>query len=212
MVDIGSEIRKRRERLGWTVTKLATLAGISGPFLSRVERGAYYSRETLLKIAGALGVSVDVLYASGSQSNVEEVPLGWRRIPVLDYEQVSRWTASEGIPKDEELLESIVTDLEHPPSTFAMRIKGDSMEPRFQPGDVIVVNPTLQPSPGDFVVATEPNGEATFRQYRSAGINENGLDVFELVPLNALHAPLRSDRLPLTLVGVMVEHRQYRRR
>jgi SOS-response transcriptional repressor LexA len=152
------------------------------------------------------------LYASGSQSNVEEVPLGWRRIPVLDYEQVSRWTASAGLPKDEEPRESIVTDLEHPPSTFAMRIKGDSMEPRFQPGDVVVIDPTLQPSPGDFVVATEPNGEATFRQYRSAGINENGINVFELVPLNALHAPLRSDRLALTVAGVMVEHRQYRRR
>ncbi len=194
------------------MTKLATLAGISGPFLSRVERGAYYSRETLLKIAGALGVSVDVLYASGSRSNVEEVPLGWRRIPVLDYEQIGRWTASADRPKDEELRESIVTDLEHPPSTFAMRIKGDSMEPRFQPGDMVVIDPTLQPSPGDFVVATEPSGEASFRQYRSAGINENGIDVFELVPLNALHAPLRSDRVALRIAGVMVEHRQYRRR
>ncbi|MGC9199568.1 MAG: LexA family protein [Acidobacteriaceae bacterium] len=212
MADIGSEIRNRRERLGWTVTKLATLAGISGPFLSRVERGAYYSRETLQKIAGALGVTVDALYASGSRSNVEEVPLGWRRIPVLNSDEVGRWTTSEGIPKDEGLRESIVTDLEHPPSTFAMRIKGDSMEPRFQPGDVVVVNPTLQPDPGDFVVATDPNGEATFRQYRNAGINENGAEVFELVPLNALHAPLRSDRVELAIAGVMVEHRQYRRR
>ena len=213
MEDIGQEIRRRRERLGWTVTKLATLAGLSGPFVSRVERGkSYYSRKTITKIAGALGIPTQALYASGPQSNVEEAPLGWRRIPVLDYSEAARWTTVDSIPKDEGARESIMTDLEHPQSTFAMRLKGDSMEPRFHAGDVVVIDPTTKPEPGDFVAAIEGTGEATFRQYRSTGVNEHGEDGFELQPLNQLYAPVRSDRLQVTIIGVMVEHRQYRRR
>jgi SOS-response transcriptional repressor LexA len=213
MRDIGAEIRRRREKLGWTVTKLATLAGLSGPFLSRVERGkSYYSQETLDKISGALGISLDALYASVSTSNVEDAPLGARRIPVLDYVQAGRWTGVDARRTSDEMRETILTDLEHPPSAFAMRIRGDSMEPEFKAGDVVVIAPTIQPKPGDYVVATCEDGEATFKQYRSAGINERGHDVFELRPLNSLYAPMRSDRQALAIVGVMVEHRRYRRR
>ena len=163
-----------------------------------------------MKLAGALGVSVDTLLVS--KSNVEDAPLGARRIPVLDYVQAGHWRGVDSIPQDEDLRETILTDLEHPPSTFAMRVRGDSMEPEFTEGDVVVIAPTIQPKPGDFVVAANGGGEATFKQYRSAGLNESGQEVFELWPLNHLYAPMRSDRQKLSIVGTMVEHRRYRRR
>lgn len=211
MLDIGPKIKVHREKLGWSQTKLATLAGISQSFLWRLEGGkAAGSWETYTKLCNALGISIETFFPS--QSNVEIAPLGWRRIPVLDYSEAARWTAADSIPKDEGARESVMTDLEHPSSTFAMRIKGDSMEPKFQAGDMVVIDPTIEPKPGDFVVATEGAGEATFKQYRSAGINEHQVNVFELHPLNPLHAPLRSDRQPIKIVGVMVEHRQYRKR
>jgi SOS-response transcriptional repressor LexA len=213
MIDIGAEIRKRRERLGWSGVKLATLAGIAPAFLSRVERGkSYYSQGTLIKIAGALGISVDEFYTGATKSNVEGAHLGWRRIPVLDYSQAGQWTSVAGNPEENEKRETIMTDLEHPPSTFALRIRGDSMEPKFREGDVVVIDPTIQPQPGDYVVATNDGHETTFRRFRSAGINEHGSTVFELLPLNSVYGVMRSDRQPLGVVGVMVEHRQYRRR
>jgi SOS-response transcriptional repressor LexA len=168
------------------------------------------SWETYAKIAGALGVSVDVFFPN--ESNVESAPVGWRRIPVLDYVQAGRWTGVDPGAGDEEMRETIATDLEHPPSTFALRIRGNSMEPEFREGDVVVIDPTLTPHPGDFIVATDAGGEATFKQYRSAGINERGDNVFELCPLNPLYAPMRSDRQQIAIVGVMVEHRKYRKR
>jgi SOS-response transcriptional repressor LexA len=61
-------------------------------------------------------------------------------------------------------------------------------------------------------VAKDESGEVTFKQYRSAGINERGDDVFELCPLNPLYAPMRSDRQQIAIVGVMVEHRRFRHR
>ncbi|WP_027797797.1 helix-turn-helix domain-containing protein [Paraburkholderia acidipaludis] len=56
---IGSRIRALRQRLKRTLQETATLAGISKPFLSQVERGhATPSIATLSGIARALGVTV----------------------------------------------------------------------------------------------------------------------------------------------------------
>jgi SOS-response transcriptional repressor LexA len=211
MVGIGPKIRVRRERLGWSTTKLATLSGISQSFLWRLESGkAAGSWDTYTKIAGALGVSVDVFFPN--RSNVVEANLGWRRIPVLDYAEAGRWTGVDPLPGNEKMRESIMTDLEHPPSTFAMRLRDDSMEPNFSDGDVVVIDTTIQPRPGDYVVATDAGGEAIFTQYRKAGRNEHGAEVFELHPLNPLYAPMRSDRHQIAIIGVMVEYRRYRQR
>jgi SOS-response transcriptional repressor LexA len=212
MLDVGEEIKKRREKLGWSTTKLAVLAGISQSFLSRIERNkSYYSRETLAKISGAMGISVDELYAAGHKGGVEIVPLGWRRIPVLNYVQARDWKGANTAPTDDEM-EYVLTDLEHPADTFAIRVRDESMLPEFRVGDIVVIDPTLHPVPGDCVVARPATGEVVFRQYRSAGINEAGEEAFELHPMNPLYGPMRSDRQPLKIIGVMVEHRRYRRK
>jgi SOS-response transcriptional repressor LexA len=211
MRDIGKQIRARREQLGWSTTKLATLAGLSQSFLWRLEAGRTNgSWETYTKVAGALGISVEKFFEN--KSNVEPSPLGWRRIPVLDYVQAGRRTGVDGTPKDDEIRETVMTHLEYPPDTFALRINEDSMEPVFRLGDIVVIDPTIKPRPGDCVVAKDESGETpTFRQYRNAGLNEHGVEVFELHPLNPLYAAMRSDRQQLTIVGTMVEHRKYRK-
>ena len=91
------------------------------------------------------------------------------------------------------------------------------MEPEFHEGDIIVVDPTLHPYPGDFVLAQRESQftdgiESTFKKYRPKGINEHGQNVFELVPLNPDYQVFRSDREHLEIVGVMVEHRRIFRR
>jgi SOS-response transcriptional repressor LexA len=51
---------------------------------------------------------------------------------------------------------------------FALQVLGDSMEPEFQNGHVIVVDPAGVLNPGSFVVA-QHQGEYIFRQYRVDG-------------------------------------------
>jgi SOS-response transcriptional repressor LexA len=212
MTDIGARIRERRTRLGWTIQKLATISGLDQSFVSRLERGkTSYTAESLLKIAGAFAVDIPTLYGS-QKSNIEPAPSDWRRIPVLDYVQAGRWTPVSMHSSEFEMREFVTAAIEHSPSTFALRIRGDSMEPLFREGDIVLIDPTIQPRPGDFVVATEESGEATFKKYRAAGLNAEGASVFELIPLNENYAPLRSDRQQIQVVGTMVEHRRFRRR
>ena len=211
MQEIGERLKRRRLALGWSALKVATLAEISQPHLSRIENGkGGYAAETLSKIAGALGLSLERLYSS--KSNVEDAIADFRTIPVLDYVQAGRWTGLQPEDSETEMRQRITTNIECPPSTFALVIRGDSMEPRFTEGDVVVINPTIPPRPGDFVVATDESGEATFKQYRAAGVNFAGQSVFELVPLNPIYGPMRSDIQKIAIVGVMIEHRSYRQR
>ncbi len=95
--------------------------------------------------------------------------------------------------------------------TFALRITGNSMEPEFKEGDVVVIDPDVAPNAGDYVVARNHEEAATFKKYRPRGINEAGQDVFELVPLNEDYAPMRSDLQTILIIGTMVEHTRYRR-
>jgi transcriptional regulator with XRE-family HTH domain len=61
VVALGRAIVKRREGLGWTTYRLADRAGISDPYLRRLEsgNGGRVGIETVSKIARALAVTMD---------------------------------------------------------------------------------------------------------------------------------------------------------
>lgn len=134
--------------------------------------------------------------------------VGRREIPLISYVQAGMMTEAIDPFSLGEGFETILTDQECSEQSFALRIKGRSMLPRFEPGDTIVIDPQRQPRPGDFVVAKNTEEEATFKKYRPRGVNERGDVIFELVPLNDDFATLHSERDHLHIVGVAIEHRK----
>jgi SOS-response transcriptional repressor LexA len=62
--------------------------------------------------------------------------------------------------------------------TFALRVQGDSMEPRFTEGMLLIVEPELDAQHGDYVIVKNGSEEATFKQ-----LVKDGGDWF-LKPLN----------------------------
>ena len=61
--DLGDYLREQREGARLSVRQLATLAGVSNPYLSQVERGLRKpSAEVLQQIAKGLRISAEVLY------------------------------------------------------------------------------------------------------------------------------------------------------
>lgn len=210
MAHIGLNVRRRRMRLGWTLLKLATLSGLDPSFLSRLERcKTGYSTDTEEALAKAFSIKPSVLHNDGS--NVIQAPEDHRRIPILDYVKAGHFSFVDDTFGPEELQEATMTILDHSAKTFAMWIKGDSMTPEFKPGDLVVIDPAVDPSPGDYVVAANEAGEATFKRYRLVGQRE-GKTVFELVPSNPDYPAWRSDEEPLRIIGTMMEHRKPRRR
>jgi SOS-response transcriptional repressor LexA len=136
-------------------------------------------------------------------SNIGSPPIASRRIPLVNYVQAGMWTEiMDGFQADEYVL----TFKDYSDGAFALEIKGDSMLPDFRPGDRILVDPDISPHPGDFVVAKNGGEEATFKKYRLRGINEDGQEVIELVPLNPDFPTMRSDITPFRIIGTVIEH------
>lgn len=222
MKTIAERLRYARELKGWRQAQLAVAADVSQGTIGNIESGARQSKGSLPKIAKALGVRHDWLadgegemLPSGGKteaSNVIPAPIGTRRVPLISYVQAGCWTEASDAATVGEGFEYLLTDLELSGSAFALEIQGESMLPRFVPGDRVIVDPEVCPQPGDFVVAMNGGQEATFKKFRPRSIDERGNTVFELVPLNEDFAPMRSDQTQIRIVGTMMEHRQYRRR
>ena len=75
MSTVGERIRQHRQKLGYTQERLAAEATISKGFLSEVETGTRNpSAEYLLRIANALGVSLDYLMKGGAEPPANSPP------------------------------------------------------------------------------------------------------------------------------------------
>lgn len=213
MQTVGDRIRARRKELKLTQKDLASRVGVSHVAISQWEKDETAPRgDNLLRLSQALGCDASYLNnGDGSASNVAPASMDFRAVPILSYVQAGYWTAECTIRSIEGDIEFLHTNMDLSDSAFTLIIKGDSMEPDFREGDAVVIDPDISPLPGDFVVAKNGEEEALFKKYRPRGIID-GADVYELVPLNEDYPTLRSDQVPIRIVGTMVEHRRYRRR
>lgn len=146
--------------------------------------------------------------------NVLPSKLGVKKIPLLSFVQAGELTDIGQIDPDN-FSDFLYVDSDIPDDCYGLIISGKSMEPDFREGDKLVIDPCLSPRPGDFVVARGEGFDCnnfTFKKYRPRGIDENGHEYFELVPLNEDYASIFSNRTPCKIAGVMIQHiREYRR-
>ena len=70
---LGNRIRKTRMNCGFTQEKLAEMVDISTNFMSLIENGRNMSVETLVKIADALGVTVDYLLSDTMEVQSDKI-------------------------------------------------------------------------------------------------------------------------------------------
>jgi SOS-response transcriptional repressor LexA len=216
---ISMKIRELRKERKLTQQQVADAIGISRVAVSKWESGETkdLKRDSLIGLSALFGVSLNELL--DAESLVKEEPnvtygiklhSDRRGYPIISPVQAGHWREIvDTFPRggaDEYILASNT----YSAHTFALRITGNSMEPEFKEGDVVVIDPDVRPSPGDYVVAKNHDEAATFKKYRPRGIMD-GQEVFELVPLNEDYAIMRSDQQPIQIIGTMMEHTRYRR-
>lgn len=227
-MQINDRISARRRALSLSQVALAKKIGVTGVAVGKWESGLNQPKGRYLNdLAAALGVTVDWLLTGDGEvpgqpapeampgyHNVEPavIPQG-SRVPVISYIQAGHWremceqaTAFDGN------VEYVTAGVELGPCGFGLWVRGDSMAPKFEEGDLIIVDPDIAPKAGDFVVASNGKEEATFKKYRSRGEYDNGQPRFELVPLNEDHETLSTDQTPIIIIGVVVEHRAFFKR
>lgn len=170
------------------------------------------SDEDLAIAADKRGMVAAVSDRKQEFSNVTPVALGKRPIPVISAVQAGAMTemTTPYPPGAGYAVEYVDDDFSR--WAFALTIEGDSMLPDFRPGDRVLIEPELAPNPGDYIICKNGKSEATFKKYRLRGIDDNGNEIFDAVPLNPDYQTLHSDTDRLQIIGVMVEHRRRIRR
>lgn len=210
----GERLKTLREKAGLSQAALAEKCGwASQSRVGNYEKGVRkIGADDAGVLATALGVHpAEILFGLEAVTNVTPVQIGMRKIPVISYVQAGAWTETCDRRLHDGATEYIQTDIDLGKMSFALEVRGDSMKPDILEGDVVIVDPDVQPVPGDYVVAKNGSHEATIKRYRPRGTNEAGEEYFELVPANPDYPSIRSDHSQVMIIGVVMERRVRRR-
>ncbi|URO00877.1 helix-turn-helix domain-containing protein [Leclercia adecarboxylata] len=214
MGTLGTRLKELRKQRKLTQGQLGKALGVSDVTIGYWERDLNVpGGKSLTKLAQYLGVTEGfLLYGREDEANVGAAPVAAQQVPIISYVQAGAWSPECDARNLDGTVEYILTSEFHSHSTFALKVKGKSMEPEFVEDDVIIIDPELHPGPGDYVVAKNGGDEATFKKYRARGVSETGDEIFELVPLNDDYAIRNSAKEKIHVIGVVVEHRRMMRR
>ncbi len=136
---------------------------------------------------------------SGTEpSNVEPAPEIHGMFPVISWVQAGDWSAIHEInPLDAEYYPCPIKCSDN---TFILKVRGMSMSPKFSEGDVIFVDPAVQPTNGKYVIARlDDENEATFKQLIIEGEHK-----YLKAANPAWPTPIQAINGNCTLVGVVI--------
>lgn len=185
--------------------ELAEKVGVSEATVSRWESGEISNmrRGGIMRLSKVLDIPPSVILGLQDNTNNFNRPKGVR-IPVLG-EVVA------GVPIDavEEYLdwEEITPELAETGEFFALKIKGDSMEPRIVAGDVVIVKMQSTADTGDIVIAMVNGDDACCKRF----IKQN--DGIILQSFNSAYTPMfftkeEIETKPVSIIGKVIENRQ----
>lgn len=139
-----------------TQRDLAAILKVSGAYVSEILSGQKKAQGRLLEFAEALGVDL---------FDRQEPPVRRDRpIPVISWVSAGEFREASdahpaGVSGEGEPVFSVKKVSQN---AFALRIVGDSMAPRFMPGDIIIVDPAIRCDNGAACVVWI-NGEVSFK-------------------------------------------------
>lgn len=213
---MGNALKKLRENKGWTHDEAANQMGISrGQFikLERGERGL--TQRTIDLAARAFGVApAEILEEGRNRADITQVVGsnrgGQRPPPVLlgsrDLKVFAAVEAGSGtMVVSTEPIELVPRPwyLREVKDGFAVLVVGESMEPRYEPGDLAIVNPRLPPMRGKDVilVSGEMEGEFTATIKRLLGWTETEWKLRQYNPRKDFTLPKKEWQKALRVVG-----------
>ena len=226
---LGDIIKQYREEHQMSLQDFADLIGTSRSYIHMLEKNVNPSTnkpinpsiETLKSLANAMNMNLDLLlkqlndeqniYLDESEYKKQFSSNNSNSAIVFVY-----GTIPAGIPMEciEDIIdtEEISADmLKGGKQYFGLKIKGDSMEPDYLDGDVIILQKQDDCESGDDCVVMVNGNDGTFKRVFK---NENGII---LQPLNNKYQPIiysneQIENLPVKILGVFEELRRKRRK
>lgn len=165
-MDISKRVRERRKELGMTQYQLADLVGTAQTSIQKIERGDTKNPRNIEALARALQCTPEYLrfgVGDSGNDNVTAGPANRSTVPLISWVQAGAWNEINEIKAydaDRYMCPVNCSDL-----TFVLKVQGISMEPKFNDGDLIFVDPEAECIHGSYVVARlDDDNQATFKQ------------------------------------------------
>lgn len=186
-----SEVSKRLLELigrsGMSYSELAEKTGIPKSALQRYATGetAKIPLNRMEAMAAALKTTPSYLLGWDRGANGARLPAG--AIPVRSFEKipiVGAVRAGWDSPAYEEADGFEYADVRNPGQHFFLKVKGDSMAPQINEGDLALVRRQQSADSGDLIVAMVNGGEGTIKRYVRQGA------AVILQPFNPNYAPM----------------------
>ncbi len=157
---------------GLSPSGLARQAGLDPTTFNRSKRrmpdgrARWPGTESLAKVLEATGASLEVFsHLVAGERAIPSASAGPRRIPLIGMAQAGGdgFFDDGGYPVGAGWDEVSIPDMGDP-HAYALEISGESMEPVFRDGDMVVVSPAAPIRRGDRVVVRTARGEAMAKQ------------------------------------------------
>ncbi|MEJ1414262.1 MAG: LexA family transcriptional regulator [Candidatus Sedimenticola sp. (ex Thyasira tokunagai)] len=172
MKTLAQRIKEKREEKGMSQDALAEEAGVSQPLIHKLESGKALETRKLTQIASALNVSPQWLATGDDEGagpirtgNTSPGPQTKGLIPLISWVAAGAWTAIEDPYEIGDAEKWMPCPVAHGNHTFALRVRGSSMEDEYRDGDIIYIDPSRRPENGShIVVRLDDSEEATFKR------------------------------------------------
>ncbi|MEG3638058.1 LexA family protein [Magnetococcus sp. PR-3] len=198
---LGDRLCQALDQAGMSQSELARRVGIRPQTVQHVCAGHTKRSGYTAEFAQVLGVRPEWL-AIGKGPLRELMPGDpnrmVRQLPVLNWSDVMSWVQTSLVEMDAELQESVEVTKAFGENAYALRVHGDSMEPKVPEGSTILVDPSCVAENNYLVVVhLEGEPEATFKQL----VLEGGARY--LKPLNPRYPIVDLSHHRYTLLGVV---------
>ncbi len=192
---IGQLLATKLREKGWSEGELARRAGVPQPTTHRILAGESKSPriDNVSNLAKALGLDAAALLGGKAQpehdANITTGPAIAGRVPRISWVQAGALSEAIDLFEPGYAEEWLDCPFPHSKDAFCLEVRGTSMSPDYRPGELILVDPRLDPLHDDDVVARTPDGQATFKRLQ---ITEDGTFLLALnpeFPNRIIHVP-----------------------
>lgn len=200
MPSIHRKIKRLRKARGLTLETFAKEVGVSWQSAQQWEKdpgGTAPHRKRMNRVAEVLGVAVAELL-SGNLDN-EPGPKIRGKVPLISWAAAGQWYDVHDPFQPGEADEWIYTTKTVSANAFALRVVGDSMEPKIPDGSIVIIDPAVAHKHGSIVLAKRTQDQqATLKQLWYDGAEP------KLKPLNDRY-PIMEMPSDTKIIGVAVK-------
>ncbi|MBB1384392.1 helix-turn-helix domain-containing protein [Pseudoalteromonas sp. SG45-5] len=165
-MDIANRVKKLRKALDLTQHQLAELVGVAQNSIQKLEKGDTKNPRNIEALARALQCTPEFLQfgiSENKNNNVMPGPTIKNTAPLISWVQAGAWSEISEIKAYD--AERFMCPVNCSDLTFVLKVQGISMEPKFDEGDLIFVDPEAECIHGSYVVARlDDDNQATFKQ------------------------------------------------